>query len=54
MKLGWEPKTTLEDMVKEMIEYDIKEVEKEIILKKQGYKIFKSVESIPSSQNLNK
>ena len=54
IKLGWQPRITLEDMIKEMISYDTKEAEKEIILKNKGYKIFNSVESIPSNDNENK
>ena len=50
-KLGWEPKITLEEMVKEMIKFDSLEAEKEIILKNKGYEVFNSVESIPSDGN---
>ncbi len=38
-KLGWEPKITLEDLVSEMIDHDMKEAKKELILKAEGYKI---------------
>ena len=50
-KLGWEPKITLEEMVKEMIKFDSLEAEKEITLKNKGYEVFNSVESIPSEVN---
>lgn len=36
-KLGWEPKYTLQEMVSEMVAYDIKHFEKENILKEAGY-----------------
>ena len=49
--LGWEPKITLEEMVKEMIKFDSLEAEKEIILKNKGYEVVNSVESIPSDVN---
>jgi len=32
-KLGWEPKTTLEELINEMVEFDKKEAQKEIYLK---------------------
>ena len=38
-KLGWEPKITLEEIIEEMIEFDIKEAKKEMVLKKAGYDI---------------
>ena len=38
-KLGWEPKIDLESLIKEMVMNDLKESEKEILLKKQGFKI---------------
>ncbi len=38
-KLGWEPKTTLEELITEMIENDKKDAQKEYLLKKEGFKI---------------
>ncbi len=38
-KLGWRPKYTLESLIKEMVEEDKKEVEKEVLLMNKGYKI---------------
>ena len=38
-KLGWEPQITLEELIEEMIEYDLKEAKKEMVLKKAGYSI---------------
>ena len=36
-KLGWEPKIKLDDLIEEMISFDLKEAKKEIALKKAGY-----------------
>jgi len=41
-KLGWEPRITLEEMIKEMIESDLKETYQELILRKSGFEIQKS------------
>ncbi len=38
LKLGWKPSINLEDLVKEMIENDLKEAKKEHILLKEGFK----------------
>lgn len=38
-KLGWKPKYTLPMLVKEMIEEDYKEAEKENFLRKEGYEV---------------
>ena len=43
-KLGWAPKISLEEMIKEMISFDKSEAEKESILKKSGFKINSSQE----------
>ena len=43
-KLGWSPKISLEDLIKEMIENDKNEASKEKILKSKGFKIFNPVE----------
>ena len=48
-KLNWEPKITLEQIVKEMIESDTEDARKESILKKKGFKVSSSMESLPSS-----
>ena len=37
-KLGWEPKITLEEMVHEMMENDIKLAERDLLVKKHGFK----------------
>jgi len=41
-KLGWEPQITLEEMVKEMVESDLKESYQELILKECGFEVPKS------------
>ena len=38
-KLGWVSKTSLEDLIGEMVEFDKKEASKESLLKNQGFKI---------------
>jgi len=43
-KLGWAPKKTLEELVSEMVNYDNEEAYKELLLKKEGYKINSSIE----------
>jgi GDPmannose 4,6-dehydratase len=39
LKLGWVPEVTLDDLVKEMMESDLKQMQKEQYLKDGGYKI---------------
>tara|TARA_B100000989_G_C19530754_1_gene469664 strand:+ start:1203 stop:2321 length:1119 start_codon:yes stop_codon:yes gene_type:complete len=43
-KLGWEPKTTLEELIEDMINCDMNEAKKESILKKEGFKIDKPLD----------
>ncbi len=38
-KLGWTPKTSLEELIEEMVKHDLKEANKENLLKKQGFSI---------------
>ena len=38
-KLGWEPKITLEELVREMVKVDKEEAQKDLILLKKGFKI---------------
>ena len=47
-ELGWYPKTSLEELVEEMINYDLNEARKELILKKSGIEIESDYESPPS------
>ena len=37
--LGWSPKTSLEELIKEMIENDKEEAKKEALLKKSGFNV---------------
>tara|TARA_B100000886_G_scaffold313086_1_gene249474 strand:- start:2644 stop:3795 length:1152 start_codon:yes stop_codon:yes gene_type:complete len=50
-KLNWEPTTTLEELVSEMIDHDKEEANKESILKKKGFQIISSMENPPSIKN---
>ncbi len=43
LKLGWTPKITLEEIVKEMINFDLQESNKNMILKNKGFKIDNSI-----------
>jgi len=43
-KLGWEPKYTVDDLIKDMVENDLEKNYKEVILKKCGFDIPKSCE----------
>ncbi len=45
-KLGWIPKTELDQLVKEMLEVDLEDAKKELFLKKQGYEVSKINENI--------
>ena len=38
-KLGWENKTSLEEIISEMIEFDKIEAQKESLLRKKGFKV---------------
>ena len=38
-KLGWSPKTSLRELIEEMINHDRKEAERECVLKKKGFSI---------------
>ena len=50
-ELGWEPKISLDDLIKEMICEDLKKVKEELVLKEKGFDIFSSTESPPSYSN---
>ncbi len=50
-ELGWRPKTTLEELVAEMIKNDSYEAKKELILKNKGFPTINSVETIPNIMN---
>ena len=47
-ELGWQPKTSLEELISEMIESDKEEAHKEKLLKKEGFKVVNSLENPPS------
>ena len=44
-KLNWEPEISLDELISEMIEFDTKEAEKEVMLRKQGFEVYSSTES---------
>ncbi len=44
LELGWAPKTSLEELIKEMVESDKEEARKDFILKKSGFQINSSQE----------
>ena len=50
-KLNWEPTSTLEELVSEMIEHDKDEANKESLLKKEGFQVISSMENPPSIKN---
>ena len=41
-KLGWEPKINLEELISEMVEFDLEEAQKESVLKSKGFNKMKS------------
>ncbi len=43
-KLGWEPRHTLQELVEEMVKADLKLFGKDVLLKEEGYKIFRGAE----------
>ena len=38
-ELGWQPRISFEDMVKEMVSYDMKEADRDALCKKEGFKV---------------
>ena len=50
-ELGWQPKTTLKELISEMILHDHQEAKKEIILKDKGFIVSNSLETIPQIMN---
>ena len=44
-KLGWTPKLTLDEIVEEMIINDLEIAQKELLLKKEGFKTIDSIDS---------
>ena len=53
IELGWKPKTTLNEIISEMIISDHEESRKELILRKQGFPPSSSLETIPEIMNKN-
>ncbi len=49
--LGWVPKTTLEDIVSEMINHDNEEAKKDLLLRKKGFTPQNSIETINEIMN---
>ena len=50
-ELGWEPKFTLEELISEMINHDLNEAKKELILKSKGFNLTNPLETIPNIMN---
>lgn len=44
MKLGWEPKTPFETLVKDMVASDLEDAQKEALAEREGFKSYASVE----------
>jgi GDPmannose 4,6-dehydratase len=38
-KLGWKPRITFEELVKEMVSYDLEEAKKDLLCKQEGFKV---------------
>jgi len=49
-KLGWEPATSLEELVSEMVMVDKEEAAKEALLRKEGFQVVGSMENPPTNQ----
>ncbi len=50
-ELGWEPKTTLEELVSEMISHDNEEAKKDLLLKEKGFNLQSPLETITEIMN---
>ena len=48
-KLGWSPKTSLEELVADMVEKDMEDARKEAYLKQHGFKIYGTFEHPPNN-----
>jgi GDPmannose 4,6-dehydratase len=44
-QLGWIPKISFMDLVKEMVEADLHDAERDALIKKEGFKTFNYFES---------
>ena len=45
-KLGWKPNISLKELIKEMLENDLQEAEKEKVLLDKGFKVNNSIEDL--------
>ena len=52
-ELAWKPKTSLEEIITEMIEHDHEEAEKTLILKNKGFELSNPIESVPNIEKNN-
>ncbi|MBS1707044.1 MAG: GDP-mannose 4,6-dehydratase [Armatimonadetes bacterium] len=43
-KLGWEPKVTFNQLIKEMVEADLATAERDALVQREGYEVFQSAE----------
>jgi GDPmannose 4,6-dehydratase len=43
-KLGWTPEITLDEMVAEMVAFDLADAKKNVLLKKHGYDVSFGIE----------
>jgi len=52
-KLGWQPSTTLEEMVIEMINHDLEQADKDALLIREGFKVSADIEAptVPASRS---
>lgn len=39
-QLGWEPKTSLKELISEMVQHDLKEAEKDYLCKTHGFSTY--------------
>jgi GDPmannose 4,6-dehydratase len=44
-KLGWQPRISFEEMIAEMAHADLKEAERDLYVRNQGFRIFQNIES---------
>ena len=49
--LGWEPKVQLEELINQMIEHDLNEAKKELILRNEGFDLPNPIETNPNIMN---
>jgi GDPmannose 4,6-dehydratase len=42
--LGWKPKTSFMELVTEMMEHDLEDAHRDAVIRKEGYKVYESVE----------